>query len=80
MWFPVSADDFLTVPEVAERLRVTTMTIYRWIEDGKLPAMQIGKQYRIRSGDVDELLESSRVGAGRGDPWGGDVPSGPSVQ
>jgi excisionase family DNA binding protein len=76
----MSADDFLTVPEVAERLRMTAMTIYRWIEDGKLPAVQIGKHYRIKASDLDAVLDSSRVGAGRGDPWGAELPSGPSVE
>jgi excisionase family DNA binding protein len=78
MWSAV-ADDFLTVPEVAERLRVTAMTIYRWIEDGKLPAVQVAKHYRIRVSDLDAMLESSRVGADRADPWSGVPPSTPTV-
>jgi excisionase family DNA binding protein len=76
----MTSDDFLTVPEVAERLRMTAMTIYRWIEDGKLPAVQVGRHYRIRAADVDAMLDSSRVGAGRGDPWSGEVPSSPTVE
>lgn len=74
------SDDFLTVPEVAARLRVTAMTIYRWIEDGRLPAMQIGKHYRIRTGDLDEMLDSSRVRADRADPWSAEPLSGPDVR
>ncbi|MGH2870064.1 MAG: helix-turn-helix domain-containing protein [Solirubrobacteraceae bacterium] len=73
------SDEFLTVPEVAERLRMTAMTIYRWIEDGKLPAVQIGKHYRIRATDVDAVLDSSRV-RGREDPWSAQLPSRPSVE
>ena len=44
---------------------MTTMTIYRWIEDGKLPAMQIGKHYRIRSADLENMLEGAKVQADR---------------
>jgi excisionase family DNA binding protein len=73
-------DVFLTVPEVAKRLRVTPMTVYRWIEDGKLSAVQIAKHYRIRTSDLEGMLESSRVGAERPDPWGADPPSIPSVE
>jgi len=68
----MSSDDFLTVPEVAERLRVRTMTIYRWIEAGKLPALQVGKHYRIRAGDLEAMLEDSRVRAEPADPWGAE--------
>lgn len=74
------SDEFLTVPEVAQRLRMTTMTIYRWIDEGKLPAMQIGKHYRIRVADLDEMLDSSRVRGERVDPWSPDPPGGPSVE
>ena len=76
----MSSDDFLTVPEVAGRLRVRTMTIYRWIEAGKLPALQVGKHYRIRAGDLEAMLEDSRVGSERIDPWGGEPPASSSVQ
>lgn len=63
-------DGFLTVPEVAERLRVRTMTIYRWIEAGKLPALQVGKHYRIRASDLEDLLDNARVQNASADPWG----------
>jgi excisionase family DNA binding protein len=76
----VAVDDFLTVPEVAERLRMTAMTIYRWIDDGKLPAVQIGKHYRIRASDLDAVLDSSRVSVSRGDPWSAELPTTSSVQ
>ncbi len=72
-------DEFLTVPEVAERLRVTAMTIYRWIDEGKLPAVQVAKHYRIRASDLEAMLESSRVRDGRADPWGDEPPASPSV-
>jgi excisionase family DNA binding protein len=76
----MSAETFLTVPEVAARLRMTPMTIYRWIEDGKLPALQIGKHYRIRESDLDAVLTSSEVRTVREDPWGPEAPARPSVE
>ena len=43
----------VTVAEVAAMMRVSTMTVYRLIKAGDLPAMRVGKSYRIREDDVD---------------------------
>jgi excisionase family DNA binding protein len=59
-----SGGDFLTVAEVARRLRVSNMTVYRLINAGQLPAARIGKSYRIRDTDVDTYLENSYTQAG----------------
>ena len=47
---------FLTVAEVAQLLRVSTMTVYRLIKSGELAAVRVGKSYRIREDDVDAFL------------------------
>ena len=38
---------FLTVPEVAEALRVSKMTVYRLIEREELPAARVGRSLRV---------------------------------
>jgi excisionase family DNA binding protein len=48
----------LTPSEVAEQLRVSTMTVYRLIKSGELPAAKISSSYRLRSEDVDAYLEA----------------------
>ena len=55
---------FLTVAEVAALLRVSTMTVYRLIKAGELPAARIGRSYRIREDDVDRYLEARFTEAG----------------
>ena len=55
---------FLTVAEVAAMLRVSTMTVYRLIKGGQLPAARVGKSYRVREEDVDRYLASSYTQAG----------------
>lgn len=47
---------FVTVAEVAEMLRVSNMTVYRLVQSGQLPAVRIGRSYRIRAEDVDRWL------------------------
>jgi excisionase family DNA binding protein len=51
----------LTVPEVAAEFQVTAQTIRNWIDHGTLTAVRVGRAFRVRRGDVDELLE--RAGA-----------------
>lgn len=54
----------LTVAEVATELRVSTMTVYRLIKAGELPALRIGKSYRLRPADVDRFLAARYHQAG----------------
>ena len=73
------SDQLLTVTEVAERLRISKMTIYRWIDEGRLPAMQFGKQFRVRAADLDAIVAGAQVAVDRADPWAGEPPAGPNV-
>jgi excisionase family DNA binding protein len=50
---------YLTVAEVAEMLRVSNMTVYRLINAGSLPAVRVGKSYRLTEADVDRYLDQS---------------------
>jgi excisionase family DNA binding protein len=60
-------------------MRVSTMTVYRLIKAGDLPAIRVGKHLRIRGEDVNAFLDarvvevSSPTGARRrraeGKPW-----------
>jgi len=52
---------FMTVAEVAGLMRVSTMTVYRLIKAGDLPAVRVGKSYRIRETDVDTYLSSRYI-------------------
>jgi excisionase family DNA binding protein len=72
-------DEFLMVGEVADRLRVSKMTVYRWIEEGRLPAMQVGKQFRVKVVDLDAMMESAQVVVDRSDPWAFEPPPRPDV-
>lgn len=55
---------FLTVAEVADALRVSTMTVYRLIKSGDLRAVRVGKSYRLTEDDVDQYLAAGFTQAG----------------
>ena len=57
----------LTVREVAETMRVSNMTVYRLIRAGDLPAIRVGKHFRIREHELTDYLESQTVHGG--DSW-----------
>lgn len=58
-----SGPRFLTVLEVAERMRVSKMTVYRLIRAGKIPAVRVGKSFRVREEDLETYLNASYVRA-----------------
>lgn len=55
---------FLTVQEVADMLRVSSMTVYRLIKAGDLQAVRVGRSFRVRDTDVDGYLASRFTQAG----------------
>jgi excisionase family DNA binding protein len=55
---------FLTVQEVAGMLRVSSMTVYRLIKAGDLPAVRVGRSFRVQESDVDAYLASRYTQAG----------------
>jgi excisionase family DNA binding protein len=55
-------DRLLMVREVAELMRVSNMTVYRLIKAGDLPAIRVGKNFRIRRSDVECYLGDRSYG------------------
>lgn len=51
--------EFYKAEDLAEKLDVNVMTIYRYIKSGKLKAYKIGKEFRIEKKDFDSLLEKN---------------------
>ena len=53
---------FYTVSEAARLLEVSPVTIWRWIESGRLPAYRLGpKNIRIRKEDLESMIKPARA-------------------
>ena len=52
---------FLTVAEVAVIMRVSRMTVYRLVHSGELPAVRVGRSFRVPEQAVDDYLRHSFV-------------------
>ena len=61
---PRQAVTFLTVAEVAAMMRVSKMTVYRLVHSGELPAVRVGRSFRVTEEDVNEYLRKSFYNAG----------------
>jgi excisionase family DNA binding protein len=79
-------DEFLTVAEVAELLKLNQQTVRNWIDQGYLPAVRVGRRVRVRRSDLDQLLEKGSTQPQRWEGpsaaqafWDGEVPE-PEVE
>ena len=50
-----------TCEEVAERYSVKVATVWDWIREQKLPAIQIGRSYRVKESDLLEFEKSNET-------------------
>jgi len=60
----ISEVKFLTVAEVATVMRVSKMTVYRLVHAGDLPAVRVGRSFRVPEEAVNEYLRKSYFQAG----------------
>lgn len=60
----VTGPQFLTVAEVATLMRVSKMTVYRLVHGGELPAVRVGRSFRVPEKAVHEYLQTSYFDAG----------------
>lgn len=50
-------DEILTVKEVADYLKISRTTVWRWCQAGRLTAFKAGRNWRVRRSDVERLME-----------------------
>ena len=59
---PVSGEDpWLTVPQVSAQLRIHPATVRIWIKSGRLAAVRVGREWRVRQSEVDRALRLRRL-------------------
>ena len=53
-------EKLMTLEEVAEYLRLSVHTIYKFAQKGKIPALKAGKKWRFRKEDIDRWLMDNK--------------------
>ncbi len=51
----------LTTKELAQYLKLTEVTIYKYANEGKIPGFKIGSRWRFDKEQIDELLRNEEV-------------------
>jgi excisionase family DNA binding protein len=55
---------WIGTPEACARLGVTLRTLYRFIDEGQLPAYKMGRVIRLQEHEVDEFIQRARIAPG----------------
>ena len=59
-----SQSEWLNTETAAKRLGITTRTLYRFINEGGLPAYRMGRVIRVKQADVDVFIEGCKIEPG----------------
>lgn len=57
-----SSDDIMTIDALAEYLKISRSTLYKLVQDGKLPGQKVGKRWRFHKEAIDEWLKQHPEG------------------
>jgi excisionase family DNA binding protein len=72
----------MTVADVAATLKLNQQTVRNWIDQGRLPALRVGRRVRIKRSDFERILDESYTGRSAPPPrrepsaddfWGGEL-------
>jgi len=55
-------DEIMTISEVAKYLKISDVTTYKFVQEGKIPAFKIGRHWRVKKEDLKEFIEKQKRG------------------
>lgn len=61
------SDEILTLPEVAQLLKVAEKTVHSMAQKGLLPAFKVGGQWRFKRADLDQWIEDQKAASRDGE-------------
>ncbi|MEK6749949.1 MAG: helix-turn-helix domain-containing protein [Pseudomonadota bacterium] len=63
---PISSSDVMTLDELSVYLKIPKSTLYKLVQEGRLPGQKIGKQWRFGKQGIDQWLAEGGLQSGRG--------------
>lgn len=55
---------WMSTRETSARLGITLRTLYRFIDEGQLPAYKLGRVIRLKEADVEDFIDGARIKPG----------------
>lgn len=52
---------YYSTQEIARMLGIKTITVRRWIAEGKLKAYDLGKSYRVSENDIERFMRDKKI-------------------
>ena len=62
-----TAEQWVSVEQIAHHLNVKTFTIYKWLERKTMPAHKVGRLWRFKVSEVDQWVKSGSAAEKRND-------------
>jgi len=56
--------EWLSTAEASTHLGITPRTLYRFIDEGRIPAYRFGRVIRLRAREVEEFIDLCRIEPG----------------
>ena len=56
----LNMDKWLTLEQIAEYLQMSTSSIYKMAQAGKIPAYKVGRQWRFKIEEIDKWVEKNK--------------------
>jgi len=53
--------EYLTIEEAAKKLKVSYLTVYKLVHENKIPAIRVGRQWRIPASAVEHGTGSNEL-------------------
>jgi len=62
----VTAEQWVSVEQIAQHLNVKAFTIYKWLERKDMPAHKVGRLWRFRISEIDDWVQTGSAGKEKG--------------
>ena len=60
VFWRVGVGQILTIKELSKYLKLTNVTIYKYLSEGKIPGFKVGSRWRFDKDQIDELMKSKK--------------------